>query len=273
MPTFDITAWSKFSLGKLTLEQLLGALLTLLLCLAAARLLLTAAARLLKQPRFDPRFQRFALAGVKALLYTVTVLVVADSLGVPVASLVTLLGVFGLAVSLAVQDVLGNVAGGLVILLSKPFLIGDYIESDVGSGTVVAIDTIHTKLDTPDGQRVLLPNSKLSASRITNYTRLGVRRLDLPLYLPGEIPVKTVRRILLTAAAAAPGVRSDPTPAVVLQEFGDRAIQYRLRCWFAAEDFWDSRAVLTEAIKTGLETEGISLFYHRVEVIQKPSRH
>ena len=272
MPTFDFSELSKLSLGKLTLAQLLGALLTLLICLAAARLLLAAAARLLKKPHFDQRFQRFALAGVKVLLYTLTVLIVADSLGVPVASLVTLLGVFGLAVSLAVQDVLGNVAGGLVILLSKPFLIGDYIESDVGSGTVVAIDTIHTKLDTPDGQRVLLPNSKLSASRIVNYTRLGVRRLDLPVYLPGEVPVKTVRRVLLAAAETAPGVLPDPAPAVVLQEFGDRAVQYRLRCWFKVEDFWDSRAVLTEAVKEGLEKEGIGLFYNRVEVIHPVDR-
>ena len=266
MPSIDLSSLAKFSLGALSLEKLLGALLTLLVCLIAVRILCRLAARLIRQPRFDPRLQRFAMAGVKVLLYVVTILIVADSLGIPVASLVTMLGVFGLAVSLALQDVLSNVASGLVILFAKPFLIGDYIESDIGSGTVAAIDLIHTKLDTADGQRVLLPNSKLSASKIINYTSLGTRRIDLAVSAPYDVPSERVRAVCMEAVAATPDVLPEPAPAVVLSEFGESAVQYRIRCWISVEHFWDSKFILSEQVKASFDRAGISIPFNQLDV-------
>ena len=149
--------------GKLTVENLLSALVTLLLCLAAARLAVKLAGRALGRTRLDGRIRDYVLRGLRFLLYTVTALIVAESLGIPASSLVALLSVFALAVSLAVQDVLSNVAGGLVLLFSKPFTLGDYIESADGEGTVYSIGLTHTVLDTYGGQRVMLPNSRLTA--------------------------------------------------------------------------------------------------------------
>ena len=266
MNNIDWSALASFSLGALSLERVLEALLTLAVCLVAAKLLLRLVDRLLRQPHFDPRLRRFAMAGAKVLLYVVTVLIVADSLGIPVTSLVTMLGVFGLAVSLALQDVLANVASGLVILFAKPFLIGDYIESDIGAGTVAAIDLIHTKLDTADGQRVLLPNSKLSASRIINYTSLGTRRIDLTLGAPYGVPAERVRAACLAAVAATPDILADPAPSVVLTEFGDSAVQYHLRCWTQVSHYWDSRYRLAEEIQTAFDRAGISMPFSQLDV-------
>ena len=271
MPEIDFAALAQFPLGNLSLGALVDAVITLLICLLAVRIISKMVSRILERPEFDPRRKRFTLAGVRTLLYVIVVLIVADSLGIPVTSPVTMLGVFGLAVSLAVQDILANVASGLVILFSKPFMIGDYIESDVGAGTVVAIDLIHTKLDTPDGQRVLLPNSKLAASKITNYTRLGTRRINLSVGISYTADPREVRKACLKAIERTPNVLADPAPAVVLSEFGDSALQFNVRCWTNVENYWDSRGVLTEELKDALDSAGISIPYNQldVHVVQK----
>ena len=125
------------SWGKMTLQQLLTSLIILLVCLIVVKLVMTLLRRLTGRSKMDERVRRYILGGVKALLYVVTILIVAQSLGIPVTSLIALVSVFGLAVSLAIQDVLSNVAGGMVILFSKPFSIGDYVETTDGEGTVV----------------------------------------------------------------------------------------------------------------------------------------
>ena len=162
-----------------SVENLLSALVTLLLCLGTVRLVTTLARRALNRTRLDGRIKDYVLRGLRFLLYTVTALIVAESLGIPASSLVALLSVFALAVSLAVQDVLSNVAGGLVLLFSKPFTLGDYIESADGEGTVYSIGLTHTVLDTYGGQRVMLPNSRLTAGKQTIIsTNLSERELE-----------------------------------------------------------------------------------------------
>lgn len=264
MPNLDISQLEELALGTLTISKLLWAGLRLAVCLVLARLLICLAARLLQKPHFDRRFQRFALATVKVLVYIAVGLIVADSLDIPINSLVALVGIFGLALSLAVQDILSNVAGGMVILVAKPFLIGDYIESDVGSGTVAAIDTIHTKLDTFDGQRVLVPNSKLSASRIVNYTRLGTRRIDILLRMGYASAAEAVRAACLQAVGDVPNILEDPGAVVHLTDFGENAIEYHLRCWTKVDDYWDSRCALMERVKLRLEAAGIPIAYNRL---------
>ena len=139
MPSIDTSAIEEVmqkSWGKMTLEQLLTSLIILVACLVAAKLILALTRRLAGRSKMDDRVRRYILGGVKAMLYVVVILIVAQSLGIPVTSLIALVSVFGLAVSLAIQDVLSNVAGGMVILFSKPFTIGDYVETSDGEGTV-----------------------------------------------------------------------------------------------------------------------------------------
>lgn len=177
----DTSSLEKFletGLGRLTLGQVLGAAAVLAVCLVVSRLLLKLLGRLTEKSTLDPRVRTYLFKGARSLLYVLTALITADSLGIPVTSLVALVSVFALAVSLAVQDVLSNVAGGLVILFSKPFTLGDYVAAAEGEGTVEEISLTHTKLDTPNGQRVMLPNSRLVAGQIVNYSVRGVRRAD-----------------------------------------------------------------------------------------------
>lgn len=142
---------SALHLGSISLGTLLGALLTLVICLVAVRLITALLRRVLARTHIDARVQKYLVRTVQLVLWVVTVLITADQLGIPVTSLVALLSVLSLAVSLAVQNVLANVAGGLVLLVTKPFAVGDYVDTPCGAGTVKELTLTYTYLDTPDG--------------------------------------------------------------------------------------------------------------------------
>ena len=169
---------SALHLGTISLGKLLGALLTLVICLIAVRLVTALLRRVLDKTHIDARVRKYLVQSVRLVLWVVTVLITADQLGIPITSLVALLSVLSLAVSLAVQNVLANVAGGLVLLVTKPFAVGDYVDTPCGAGTVKDLTLTYTYLDTPDGLRIAAPNSSLSAGKITNYTALGTRRIE-----------------------------------------------------------------------------------------------
>ena len=252
--------------GKLTVGRVLSALLLLLVCLTLARLLLGTARRLVERAALDERIKRYILRGLRAFLYLLTALVMAGSLNIDVSSLIALVGVFGLAVSLAVQDVLGNVAGGMVLLFSKPFTLGDYVSTADGEGEVAEITLTHTKLDTPAGQRVMLPNSKLMAGQIVNYTVRGVRRADHAVSASYDDAPEAVRRACLKALERTPGILPDPAPQVVLTAYGESAIEYRVRFWAKTEDYWDAHFRSLEEIHRAFAEDGVTMTYNHLNV-------
>lgn len=252
--------------GKLTVGRVLSALLLLLVCLTLARLLLGTARRLVERAALDERIKRYILRGLRAFLYLLTALVMAGSLNIDVSSLIALVGVFGLAVSLAVQDVLGNVAGGMVLLFSKPFTLGDYVSTAGGEGEVEEITLTHTKLDTPAGQRVMLPNSKLMAGQIVNYTVRGVRRADHAVSASYDDAPEAVRRACLKALERTPGILPDPAPQVVLTAYGESSIEYRVRFWAKTEDYWDAHFRSLEEIHRAFAEDGVTMTYNHLNV-------
>lgn len=252
--------------GKLTVGRLLSALLLLLVCLAVVRLLLGMTRRLVGRAALDERIKRYILRGVRAFLYLLTALVMAGSLNIDVSSLIALVGVFGLAVSLAVQDVLGNVAGGMVLLFSKPFTLGDYVSTADGEGEVAEITLTHTKLDTPAGQRVMLPNSKLMAGQIVNYTVRGVRRADHAVSASYDDAPEAVRSACLKALSRTPNILPDPAPQVVLTAYGESSIEYRVRFWAKTEDYWDAHFRSLEEIHRAFAEDGVTMTYNHLNV-------
>lgn len=252
--------------GKLTVGRVLSALLLLLVCLTLARLLLGTARRLVERAALDERIKRYILRGLRAFLYLLTALVMAGSLNIDVSSLIALVGVFGLAVSLAVQDVLGNVAGGMVLLFSKPFTLGDYVSTADGEGEVAEITLTHTKLDTPAGQRVMLPNSKLMAGQIVNYTVRGVRRADHAVSASYDDAPEAVRSACLKALSRTPNILPDPAPQVVLTAYGESSIEYRVRFWAKTEDYWDAHFRSLEEIHRAFAEDGVTMTYNHLNV-------
>ena len=263
--TRNIGIMERFA-GKLALENILAAAVTLLVCMVAVRLLLKLARRLLCRTKLEERIRRYILMLVKLVLYTLTVVFTAGSLGVNMTSLVALLSVGSLGVTLAAEDVLGNVAGGLVILSSHPFAIGDFIESGGVSGTVEEISLNHTRLITPDGLTALLPNKELAASKVTNYTTLGRRRIVWKMSAAYDAPTETVKTACYRAVEATEHILPDPAPAVYLTAFGESGIDFTVYCWALAEDFWTTQFALAENLRAEFAKAQVEIPYNKLDV-------
>ncbi|MEY8385699.1 mechanosensitive ion channel family protein [Oscillospiraceae bacterium 38-13] len=263
---FDLNGALERFAGKIDLENLLAAGAALLVCLVTVRLLLKVAQRLLGRTRLEERIRRYLLMLIKLVLYTLTVVITAGSLGINMTSLVALLSVGSLGVTLAAEDVLGNLAGGLVILSSHPFAIGDYIESGGVSGTVEEINLNHTLLVTPDGLTALLPNKELAASKVTNYTVLGRRRIVWKMSASYDAPTETVKAACLRAVEATEHILEDPAPAVYLTAFGESGIDYTVYCWALAGDFWTTQFTLAENLRSEFQRAGVNIPFSRLDV-------
>ena len=193
---------------------LLGAVVTLVVCILAVRIITVLLRRVLGKTTLEQRVSKYIVSTVRFVLWVVTVLIVAQQLGIPVTSLVALFSVVSLAVSLAVQNVLANVAGGLVLLVTKPFTVGDYIDTPSGEGTVREMSLTYTFLETMEGQRLAVPNSTLSSGKIINYSTLATRRLQHKITASYDDAVADVRKACLTAVGRTANVLADPAPVV-----------------------------------------------------------
>lgn len=260
------TGAGKIGAYTLTVGDWLSAAATLLICLLAIHLLMKVLRRLAGKSKLDARVQRYLLSGLKLVLYIITGIIVVDSLGIPVTSLVAILSVGSLGITLAAEDILGNVAGGLVLLSSRPFNIGDLIESDGVTGTVEEITLNHTKVQTFDGLTVLVPNKTVSSAKLTNYTALGRRRVAWKMSASYDAPTETVKAACMSAMERTPMVLDDPAPAVYLTAYGASAIEYSVYCWAAAENYWTVYVTLGENLRTAFAERNVEITYDHLNV-------
>ncbi len=255
------------TLGGYSLGHILSAILTLLICLVAVRLLLKLAKRLLdRSKRMNDRLRQIILTAVKVVLYILTGIITAGALGLNTSSLTALVSVLTLGVTLAAEDILGNVAGGLVILSSHPFNIGDEIEVSGTTGIVREITLNHTKIETFDGQFVMQPNKELSSSRVINYTAMGRRRVVRKITASYDAPTEQVKAACLEAVAATPNVLPSPAPAVYLTDYGSSAIEYSVRCWTETKDYWGAYFALNENLRDAFAAHNVEMTYDHLNV-------
>ena len=265
MPQIDLSTLGS-SLGGLTLQTLLSAVITLLICLVAVHLLCKLLRRVLSRTKLDERIQKYVLAGIKLLLYILTAVIVADQLHIPTTSFVALLSVGSLGITLAAEDILGNVAGGLVILSSHPFALGDFIEAGGTSGTVREIGLNHTKLETANGQMILMPNKDLSSSKIINYTVLGRRRIVRTVTASYDAPTETVMTACMEAVEATANILPDPAPAVHLTDYGASSIEYTIYCWCTGENYWPAYHSINEKLRDTFAKHNVEMTYDHLNV-------
>ncbi len=263
----DIAGILKASVGAFSVGALLSAAAVALICVVVIRLVMRVVDRLVGRSHADERLKRYFRSAVQLVLYILAGIIVADALGVNMTSIVALLSVGSLGVTLAAEDMLGNLAGGLVILSSKPFTVGDYIEVGGASGTVREVTLNHTKLETVDGLSVLLPNKELASSKLTNYTMLGRRRIVHTLTASYDAPTEAVKTACRQAVAAAgEKVLPDPAPFITLDSYGESAIQYTVRCWAKVEDYWDVYYQVGEALRETFAANGVEMTYNHLNI-------
>ena len=263
----DLSKIMQTTLGGYSLGHILSAVLTLLICLVAVRLLLKLAKRLLdRSKRMNDRLRQIILTAVKVVLYILTGIITAGALGLNTSSLTALVSVLTLGVTLAAEDILGNVAGGLVILSSHPFNIGDEIEVSDTTGIVREITLNHTKIETFDGQFVMQPNKELSSSRVINYTAMGRRRVVRKITASYDAPTEQVKAACLEAVAATPNVLPSPAPVVYLTDYGSSAIEYSVRCWTETKDYWNAYFALNENLRDAFAAHNVEMTYDHLNV-------
>lgn len=227
------------ALHNATADKWIGAGLTLVIGAVIIKIVMQTLERLVSKLPLEKAMFGFLTAAAKIVMIFVLITTVAGQLGVPITSLVALLSLFALAVSLSVQDVLANVVSGMVILISKPFVSGNYIATEKAEGEVESIGLMYTHLITPDNKAVMIPNKELSAGQITNHTAKGYRRVDTKLRLGFEYDTEIVLDALMQAAKrAGEGHEVGKPPFVGINAYLDNAIEYVARVYVPTADYW-----------------------------------
>lgn len=254
------------SKADLSVEKLLSVLLTLVVGVVIIRILLMGIGRMLQRSHLDARIKNVLRGGTKFVLGSVLALVILDCLDIEVTSLVALLSVAALAVSLALQNLLSNVAGGLLLLSTRPFSVGDFVEADSVMGTVAETGIFYTKLKSPDNKVIQIPNSQLAQGKIVNYSAEETRRLDLKICASYDAPIEQVKACILRVLEEHPKTLSDPAPMARVKDLGNSAVEYVARAWCANADYWDVYFDVLEGIKAAFDREGIEITYDHLNV-------
>ena len=260
----QVNGFTEFLKG-LTWEKVLPAVISLLVSLIIIKILTTLFNKAVARSKIEPTLHSILCVTFKCVLYVIALLIVTGTLGLDVSILVAVFSVVSLAISLAVQGTLSNIAGGLTVLTSKPFLVGDYVEIGGTGGTVKKIGLTYTDLRTPDNQDVHMPNSQVSTSIIVNYTASGTRRISLTINVSYEAETEAVKAALLEACAVE-GILADPAPEAHLSGYGDHAISYVLRAWAPVETYWPTYFAVLENVRTVFHREGIPMTYPHLNV-------
>lgn len=224
----------------------------------------------LTRAKADVGVVQFLDSLIKAVLYVVLIFMIASNFGVDAASIVALLGSAGVAIGLALQGSLSNFAGGVLILLLKPFRVGDYIKEDNkgNEGTVMEIQLFYTKLKTADNRIIVLPNGTLANTSMTNVTEASTRRVDIIVGIAYDADIKKAKELLLNMMRADEGTLKDQDMVVYVDALADSSVNLGLRCWVKKEDYWDVKWRLTENTKYTLDEAGISIPFPQLDVHQ-----
>ena len=213
-------------------------------------------------------FRSFLGITLKTLLF-ITVIAI---LGIPMTSVITILGTISLAIGLALQGSLANFAGGLMIILFKPFKLGDFIDNHTDSGTVTDMGVFYTTLTTPDNRVITVPNSLLSNATVVNYSVSETRRVDLEISISYDSDIDSAKELLISLAKDNALSLAEPAPFVAVTQHGPSAIMLTLRVWCKGSDYWPLRFALLESIKKAFDENGIEIPYSYINIIEKKDK-
>lgn len=244
------------------------ALLVFLIGMQIIKLVRKIVRRSLKKGNADVGVMQFLDSFIKVVMYVVLLFMIASGFGVDATSVVALLGSAGVAIGLAVQGSLSNFAGGVLILLLKPFRVDDYIkmDNDGHEGTVKEIQLFYTKLATPDNHVVIIPNGSLANSSILNMSTLGERRMDITVGISYNADIRTAREVILKVLDADEAVIKEKDRLIFVQELADSGVNLNVRCWASNEQYWECKWRITELIKYALDDAGIEIPYPQMDI-------
>ena len=254
------------SVQDITATKVFSAVIVAVVSLLVIKVLLGVLERALRRSKMDDALKKLLRALLRGVLYFVAVIVVLECLDIEATSLVAVLSVVGLAFSLALQNFLSNVAGGMQLLASHPFKVGDFVEAGGCSGTVAEIGMFYTKLTTPDNKLIQIPNSTIVSANITNFSHEATRRVELKVSAGYNAPVEKVIGLLARMVEEHPLTLAGPEPVIHVDSYGDSAITYVVRVWCANADYWAVYYGLMDGFQGAFAKAGIEMTYPHVNV-------
>ncbi len=276
LPNLDVTELTPSNLEKL-MASIMPALQTLIFNIIVALIiyiigkklisfLLKLLDKFLKHTSIDVGVSNFLMSVARVLLYVFLVFMIVGQLGVNTASIVTVLGAAGLAISMSLQGSLANVAGGILILLMKPFKVGDYVSTTFGDGTVKEIGLVYTSIRTIDNRVLTIPNGSLSNSAVFDASAMSERRLDLSVGISYDSDLKKAKEVMERVYLSCPSVIADKGVDVHISSLGDSAVVVEAFGWVPGSEYLKAKWYITEEIKLQFDAEGIKIPYPQMEV-------
>lgn len=266
MVDYQVLADRAVEVGLSFAPKLLAALLTLVIGWVIIGFFSSWFSRVMKKRRVDASLRPFLSALVSAGLKVLLLISVVSMLGVQVTSFIAIIGAAGLAVGLALQGSLANFAGGVLILLFKPFRLGHYIDTGSHSGTVDEIKVLYTTLKTPDNKTIIIPNGNLANSSVVNYSLEKTRRVDLEFGISYDDDMKKTRNVLESVLKKDKRVLKDPASQIIVSELGDNSVNFKVRAWTKAEDYWSFYFDMQETVKNEFDKNKISFPFPQRDV-------
>ena len=252
------------------LPTLLIALVVFLIGMLFARLLGKIvgkiASRTPRRPKIDKTASGFGISLTRILFYVILTVICLSILGVPTASIVTLVGTAGVTVGLALQNALSNLAGGFILLLAKPFQAGDYIIAGSNEGYVESVSTLYTELRTRDNRSIFLPNNAVSSGAVINLSRRSTLKICVPVSVSYGTDLQQARDVLLAAAGQCSIMLKDPAPTVTVQSLADSAVVLSLNFWVSRTDYFLGTPTALETAKQALDAAGLEIPFPQVTV-------
>lgn len=255
------------SIGITSMSIALKAIVTFLICLIAVKVVSAIFAKLIEgSKRIDGTLKGFLKTAIKIALWTVAIVIVAGSLGIDTASLVAVISIAGLALSLAIQNIMSNLFAGITLLVTRPFASGDYVDIGANSGVIRTVGLFYTVMDTLDNRVISIPNGDVIATAVVNYATNPIRRVDLTFTASYDYSTEDVKAALMNAIGKIEKGLKDPAPFVSILKYNDSNIEYVARVWVNSPDYWDVYFELNERVREEYANAGVKMTYPHVNV-------
>ncbi|NVJ67382.1 MAG: mechanosensitive ion channel [Gammaproteobacteria bacterium] len=253
-------------LGTEYAPKLAMALVVFIVGLMVIRMITGAMKRLFDKKDYDETLERFLLSLTGMILKVLLIVTVVTMLGVQMTSFVAILGGAGLAIGMALSGTLQNFAGGVMLLIFRPYKVGDVIEAQGHVGKVDEIQIFNTVLLTPDNKTIIIPNSPISTNSIVNYSDQGTRRVDFTIGIGYDDDIDQAKEVIMSVITKDERVHQDPAPFIAVSELADSSVNFTLRVWANVADYWGVYFDNLEAIKKALDAANISIPYPQTDV-------
>lgn len=247
-------------------SQVAASVLVLVIGIIAIKIVEHVLRKALKRSKLDGVLHTFIINTAKVALWIVLLVTVLGQLGVKTTTFITMLGACGAAIALALKDSLSNFAGGILIIVNKPFVRGDLIDACGVSGKVEKIDLLYSTLITADNKVISIPNGSLSADVVINYSEANVRRVDCKFGIGYDADIAQAKQIIASIIEKSPLFMNDPAPVIGVTNHGDNAVELDVFAWCKTEDYHPARYSLYEEVKNAFDANGVSIPYPQVVV-------